>query len=208
MHASLEQLITLRDGEPVDADVRTHVQACARCRSDLESLADMQARISALPVFSAPEEAWSGIEQRMQKTFEARSARHRGLAGLALAAAASVIIAMGVWTLQKTHHPQVESLAMSGAPATSVPQLVSQSRSLENTVLSLNASADHVVISAGTAATVAALEDRIALVDYQINTASVRQGGGPELEQLWQQRVDLLQSLAAVRYAQLASNGI
>ncbi len=63
-------------------------------------------------------------------------------------------------------------------------------------------------ISVGTAATVAALEDRIALVDYQLNSASVQAGGNPELAQLWQQRVDLLQSLAAVRYAQVTNDSI
>lgn len=208
MHASLEQLIALRDGEPLDAAVRSHVQACARCRAQIDNLAGMRARISALPVFNVPEQSWSVILQRMQKTGKPGIRLRRRLTGLALAAAASVIIAIGIWTLQKPRHPQAESLTTSIMLAARVPQLVSQSRSLENTVLSLNASADHLVISAGTAATVAALEDRIALVDYQINSASARRGESPELAQLWQQRVDLLQSLAAVRYAQLASNGI
>ena len=49
--------------------------------------------------------------------------------------------------------------------------------------------------------------DNIALVDDEINNAPVRSGNESILAQLWQKRVDLLQSLAAVRYAQVADSG-
>ena len=59
------------------------------------------------------------------------------------------------------------------------------------------------VVNAGTATTIATLEDRIALVDYRMNL-DVEDPLSPEQSRrLWQQRVDLMDSLVNVRYAQL-----
>ena len=38
MHARIEQLLSLRDGEPVDVAVQTHVAACAQCAKSLAAL--------------------------------------------------------------------------------------------------------------------------------------------------------------------------
>jgi hypothetical protein len=121
---------------------------------------------------------------------------------------ASIVIAVSLAMFPITARWPTEKSSVDGARPVSVSQLVMQSQYLENAVLSLNANTDHMIISAGTAATVAALEDRIALVDYEINHAAIDPDNHGRLPQLWQQRVNLLQSLAAVRYAQVASNNI
>jgi len=104
-------------------------------------------------------------------------------------------------------------MTLTGATGTSttntdISQLQAQSQYLERAVLDLNGNTESMPVSADTATTVAALEDRIALVDYEIGSASARGTGNPDLARLWKQRVDLLQSLAAVRYAQVADRGI
>jgi hypothetical protein len=208
MHASLEQLIALRDGEPVDAAIKAHAHACRECNARIDSLADLRTHLSGLPVFGLPEDAWDAIAARVRKYDEMHAARRRRRGAAGIAIAASVAVAAGVWMFRMPSYHQPETSAAVRPSAASLSQLVDQSRSLEGTVISLNASADHMAISAGTAATVAALEDRIALVDYQINSASAHVSSSPELTQLWQQRVDLLQSLAAVRYAQVANDSI
>ena len=121
---------------------------------------------------------------------------------------ASIVIAVSLVMFPVAPQRPADTVTATGAQPASVSQLVMQSRYLENAVLSLNANTDHMIISAGTAATVAALEDRIALVDYEINHAVVDPRNQDRLPQLWQQRVNLLQSLAAVRYAQVASSNI
>ncbi|HET7921711.1 MAG TPA: hypothetical protein VFM15_03045 [Gammaproteobacteria bacterium] len=208
MHASTEQLIALRDGDIVDAGAQTHVRACTQCAAELNSLVDLRARLGTLPEFALPENAWQAIATRLDRDDSGRGFWRSGLRATAAALVASVVVAVS-WMTYPTasRHSDVATLAES-APQASVPQLMRQSNYLERAVLSLNANADHLVISAGTAATVAALEDRIALLDYEINRASAGQQGRERLSQLWQQRVNLLQSLAAVRYAQVASNSI
>ncbi len=100
------------------------------------------------------------------------------------------------------------TVAGTASPAPDLGQLQAESRYLERAVLDLDGNTEGMAMSADTASTVAALEDRIALVDYQINSAPTQQAGNLDLALLWKQRVDLLQSLAAVRYAQAADRGI
>ncbi len=208
MHASLEQLIALRDGEPVVADVESHVNTCQNCMTGLRHLAGLSEQLSQLPDFKVPDGAWLKITARMQPISRKRFKQNTATVIVAVAAAASIMITVGLMLFRPASRQLPASQVVADTTTRSIAELVNQSRNLEDAVLSLNANADHMVISVGTAATVAALEDRIALVDYQLNSASVQAGGNPELAQLWQQRVDLLQSLAAVRYAQVTNDSI
>ena len=179
MHASPEQLIALRDGDPVDAAARSHVLECAECAAELDTLASLRTRLAGLPGFAVPDAAWQ-----------------------------NVVLAVSFALFRTPQSRPDISVAASSATPASVPTLVRKSRYLEDAVMSLNADTDHMVITAGTATTVAALEDRIALVDYEINHAATSPKTQSRLTQLWQQRVNLLQSLAAVRYAQVANSNI
>ncbi len=209
MHASFEQLSGLRDREPVTAEVAAHVRGCAQCSQALAALSELCAQLCGLPGFAVPAAAW----QRIVTRFEQDPRRVRRMpwlrvTGAGAVAALAVALALFTWHAPppRSTVPVAETGKALAAP--SLPQLIAQSRFLENTVLSMNVAADHMVISAGTAATVAALEDRIALIDYAINQTATQAHAGNELPHLWQQRVELLQSLAAVRYAQVAGDGI
>ena len=208
MHASPEQLIALRDGDPVDAGAQTHVRECADCTTELAALNKLRSGIAALPEFAVPEGAWNTIRQRLEQPDPRTGFRQRGLRMAGGAMVASVVCARAC-VLIRTPPPasSVTVAAVSAGPA-SLSSLVRRSNYLEDAVLSLNADTDHMVITAGTAATVAALEDRIALVDYEINHAATSPHSQNRLPQLWQQRINLLQSLAAVRYAQVANSNI
>jgi hypothetical protein len=208
MHASPEQLIALRDGEPVDASTQMHVHGCAMCGAELQTLAEFREQLSTLPTFALPEGAWESVVTRVTQGGSRSRYRHGGLRAAGVAMVASIVIAVSLAMFPITARWPTEKSSVDGARPVSVSQLVMQSQYLENAVLSLNANTDHMIISAGTAATVAALEDRIALVDYEINHAAIDPDNHGRLPQLWQQRVNLLQSLAAVRYAQVASNNI
>jgi predicted sulfurtransferase len=57
------------------------------------------------------------------------------------------------------------------------------------------------VMRAGTAATIANLEDRIAAIDYQLNDPESQLS--PEDEEIfWRERVRLMKLLVGMRYAQ------
>lgn len=208
MHATTEQLITLRDGEPIGAEVQSHVCDCSECSSALNALVELRRQLATLPEFALPEQAFEKIRQRMTREESSAESRYNWLRAASVAMVASVVVAVTLVMFPQAAQPPATTAISAASPTVSVSQLITQSRYLENAVLSLNSDADHLMISAGTAATVAALEDRIALIDYEINKASVDPRQQSRLSQLWRQRVTLLQSLAAVRYAQVASSNI
>lgn len=208
MHASPEQLIALRDGEPVDAAVQAHTRVCAECAAEFNTLVEMRAMLARLPEFAPPDGAWAAVVARVEHGDSIAGIRPQRLRAASIALVASIVLAVTLTIFPGFPRQPADTTTVGNVASASVPQLVLQSRYLESAVLSLNASTDHMVISAGTAATVAALEDRIALVDYEINHAAVDPRNRNRLPQLWQQRVNLLQSLAAVRYAQAANGTI
>ena len=208
MHASLEQLITLRDEEPVSVEVQQHVRGCNQCAAALNGLLSARERLTALADPLPPADAW----QRIVLAADRSSRRRRWLPvaglGVAASAAAVAVLLMDLHLAQPQARPDLAVVSPISDKPADVNQLMAQSRYLERAVLKLDGHADRMAVSAGTASTIAALEDRIALVDYAINSASGLDDSDPHMAQLWTQRVDLLQSLAAVRYAQVADAGI
>jgi hypothetical protein len=90
---------------------------------------------------------------------------------------------------------------MSTVPVPDARQaLVAESQRLESLLASLPN--EPRLTRAQTALTVADLEDRIQWVDYRLNLASEAGLADEPAERLWRERVDLLNSLVAVRYAQ------
>ena len=209
MHASIEQLIGLRDEEPVAVEVQQHVRGCTQCAAALNGLLAARERVQALADPTPPADAW----QRIVAANERSSRRRRWLPVTAGLAVAATVVGIVVYLGPHATRPADTTLASAsqsvGQPA-DINQLMAQSRYLERAVYRLGGQSDGTAMSAGTASTIAALEDRIALIDYEIGTASraPQTPAGSHVKELWQQRVDLLQSLAAVRYAQTANAGI
>ncbi|MEM9385900.1 MAG: hypothetical protein AAGA68_12615 [Pseudomonadota bacterium] len=67
MHASLQQLLSIRDGAPVDADCLAHVAECRHCQRELEQLECVTRNLRALPDDEAPESAWAEIRARLRQ---------------------------------------------------------------------------------------------------------------------------------------------
>ena len=82
---------------------------------------------------------------------------------------------------------------------TTLQTLMTESQRLENDLRDLPA--EPRVMRAGTAATIADLEDRIAAIDYQLNDPEFQLN--PEEEEIfWRERVRLMKLLVGMRYAQ------
>jgi hypothetical protein len=209
MHASLEQLIGLRDEEPVAAEVQQHVRACGQCAAALNGLLAARERLTTLSDPLPPADAWRRITAASDRSrYRRRWLPAAGLGVAATAAAAALLVVNLHVKPQPVRNDTAAVVSPSGEQPADVNQLMAQSRYLERAVLKLDGPADSMAVSADTASTVAALEDRIAVVDYEINSAAGVDNKDPHMVQLWKQRVNLLQSLAAVRYAQVADAGI
>lgn len=203
MHARLEQLISLRDGAPVAAEAAVHVRECDDCRTEVARLGHWRQRLIDLPAFDAPEGAWQKIAARLDEQ-PVPVRRRYWVPAVGVGLAACLVAGVVLVTLRLQAPPAAPTPRAVASATPMLSQLQSQSRYLEQVMQAMNGGDDQGLTTASTAATVAALEDRIALVDYAINRANTAPKPPTDLTALWQQRVNLMQSLAAVRYAQVS----
>lgn len=197
MHARTDELLSLRDGGPVTAETARHAADCRVCRSKIERLRALRSRLRALPALRPPRSRWDAIAGRAY----ARPGRHRLPAAIAAGMAASLGAVALAWMLREAPAPAGLSAARTEAPAANA-ELMRRSMALESALRAIERQYQPRVVRLGTAGTIADIEDRIALVDYQLNYAADGRLSPSQSEQLWQQRVDLMDSLVQVRYAQ------
>lgn len=206
MHASIEQLLTLRDApEPVDPageGVATHVAGCADCGAELARLQSLHDEMQRLPERSPPGDPWQTIRARACERAARGSTPARVIPWWPVSLAASVTIVALVALLWPASQPQAPVQVAYEQPATSsaTRDLVAESRRLEQLLRSV--SHQPRVVNAGTADTIAQLEDRIALLDYGLSVGAGTRLTADDANALWQQRVDLMNSLVQVRTAQ------
>ncbi len=92
VHLSEETLSELLDGGQVE-DAKAHLSDCEACRDQLAQLAELQARLRALPEIGAPAHLWEAIEARISADPAKRSrGRWPKLAALQLAGMAAVFV--------------------------------------------------------------------------------------------------------------------
>lgn len=209
MHASFEQLLKLRDGRPADATLAAHVRNCAECRAELVQLQTRTDDLRALPDRWAAPDRWSDIRAALAAPAVAGQ-QPRARPGWWLpAACAAVVVAALVLTLDRpvvNNEIDAGTVAQYEAVTQRVPQLVragaliEESQRLEGILAVFPGEAR--VTRAGTALTVADLEDQIQWVDYRLNLSAEAGLDAGQSERLWRERVELLNSLVAVRYAE------
>lgn len=197
MHATVEQLLSLRDGERIDAGLHEHVAGCDECSASLARLESTAKRLRALPGLEPPPAAWQAIERRV--------ARKRRRWPLPVAAAAAVAIAaLALWRAEPVPQSRQPATPAPATAAADVPRPVddlrAESRRLERMLHSLDAHAPRVM-DARTAGAIAGLEDGIAMIDYGLMRGDVADNQASR--QLWNRRVALMNTLVQVRGAQL-----
>jgi hypothetical protein len=210
MHAHTEQLLNLRDGEPIDAQVARHVADCPSCLLELDRLKQMQGQLRSLPARQAPMAAWENIQANVEQQ-SAAGAQWR-LAPVAAAAGLVALVSLVALRfvgggqpyetprvkLQEQPVPTVvETPPLSAA---TVEQLVQQSRQLEDVLRNLPEPPR--VERAALAATTDIIEQRIQWLDFQLSFEPEAQLSKEQTRRLWHERVDLMDSLVKVRYAQ------
>jgi len=200
MHARLDELLSLRDGAPVDARVRAHVDACAECAAELARAESLQESLRALaPVPDAAADGWAEVQSRLAA---ARAKRSLPARAAPYAAAASVVALALFAALRWTEAPAPE--ASNPAPlivldTESLDQLRSRSQELEALLAALPERP--AVARAGTSVPIESLEAQVQWLDHQLTLAGAA-GQATETEQLWRDRVEAMNSLVQLRYVE------
>ncbi len=208
MHASIEQLLDLRDaqrqdGQTGDPELRAHVDGCSVCRTELSRLNDLREHMRSLPEIKPPAGRWQAIAQAPSKS--ASSWRQP----LAWAIAASLLVV--VWLAgnlsgrdaieNRVVAPtgDVEPASLAVKRDDDVNALIDRSRRLGMLLQSLPGRPE--VVRAGTDNTIASLENSLAWVNYTLNQPDTALTSG-EARELWRSKVNLMDSLVKVRYTE------
>jgi len=237
MHPSTEDLLSVRDGEPLDAVTSNVIAADAAHEREIERMRQVRHALGQLPELAPPDGMWQRIAAVERATRERSNVWPRRVAGLGVAAAVAALAVVLIATpsrqrggLEPATAPQAAPL-LTDAPAettraiadtappfdldrpfvgarvvpTSYPALVQESARLDRMLRRL--SYQRPLMSGETATTIAGLEDRIALIDEQLTYSSARGVPQPERTALWGERVELMNALVHVRYAQAQPTG-
>ena len=223
MHASVEQLLNLRNTGAEAAEVVSHVAACEACQAELGRLCVVQFGLQQLPDFQVPEGSWEIISQANNSS--AQGAGRPPLngwfwvgslaAGLAVAVVVFGLLAQAPGEsgqpMQADIRGTTPTLASQSASARvasasdqqDLSSLMAQSRQLEWALSAMPAGPQ--VVSANTAGTISVLEDRVAMIDYRLSMTQDPDLSSEQELKLWKERVGLMNSLVQVRYAQAQS---
>jgi hypothetical protein len=177
------------------------------CALTAEEQTALQKGLSQLADTMPPRAVWHRIREQaeaegllQQTVMQRRSTWYAGF-GVAAAALLAAVMLPGTIQAPTEQNTNVSPVVMTDTPVklTALQTLMVQSRQLESELRSLPD--EPRVMRAGTVATISDLEDRIAAIDYQLNDPTLRMT--PEDRELfWRERVRLMKSLLALRYAQ------
>ncbi len=177
---------------------------CALTADERDALRD---GLLGLPQTMPPRAVWHRIREQAQaegliRTPVARRPSTWYLGGsLAAAILVAVLVVPRMPGSEPEVYPTIPATVGSRSPIrlNTLQTLMTESRELESNLRDLPAQPR--VMRAGTAATIASLEDRIAAIDYQLNDTESRLS--PEDEEIfWRERVRLMKLLVGMRYAQ------
>ena len=204
MHARIDDLLSLRDGEPVDVAVRSHVESCGGCAATRASLETVRRRMAALPHVDARADGWTRLRARIQSG-QSLAPRRRGGGLVAIAASCAMLGVLAVALLKET---APESPALAGAPdegtlpqtLDAIEELRDRSRVLEEVLAALPARP--AVERAGTAVPIDTLQDQVQWVDHQLSLTAAAQASPDLRERLWRERVEIMNTLVQLRYVE------
>lgn len=204
MHASVTQLLSHRDREPLLVHTATHIDECSECRENVEKLSQVRAQMRALPAFDPPEQTWSAIRPRVQV-----SAPARRTSSFATAAIIGAVAVLPLLFLVHKENTRIRARVAANAALTqqdgTTDVLVSRSQQLEQTLRTLPQRPS--VERAATSVAIDALQERIQLLDSQLLYSTETGMDEQQRQSLWTERVQLLGSLVNVRYAEAARAG-
>jgi hypothetical protein len=217
MRPRTEDLLAIRDGEPLDAHAFAVIETSPMYAREVERLRDVRSALQALPAFEPPPGVFARVLEAKEAGGVRRSRWLRVAAGAGVAAAVAtatlVYVANTGGGLQgpaaTTPTLVVDNTRSTPAYATAVPvsyvPLAEESARLERILAALPAR--RPLMTGATASTIAGLEDRIAFVDEQLSYGAADRLPARQRVALWSDRVELMNALVNVRLAEAQSSG-
>lgn len=201
-HLTMEQLVALREPrtEPGTHAAREHLESCPACRAELDRLHQRIARLRALPTLRPARDRFAAVRTQLVADRRKRQARWAGLGGLALAA--SVALFMVVQPAPDVRSPDESALSNE------LLETITRSQQLERALVAIDP--ENRVLDSRTAAITGRLEDRLQLVDRDLQAAGLMDQEVRLHEQLrlWRERVGLLDALVDVHVTRASYAGL
>lgn len=200
MHPTVDQLLNSTSAAR-DADVFSHLEHCSRCRRELDVYHATTQRLRALPQLEPDSAAWSAVKSGLKRHSSAPAWKR---ASLSIAASVAVLtIVVAYFAGQKDPIPPEASVAAEPDTTDELVALIEHSRQLDLMLQELpnRPRVERVAM----AATLDSFEDRIQWLDAQLTHGAVPAQDEQRIRTLWRERVELMDSLVKVRYAQAGS---
>jgi hypothetical protein len=152
-------------------------------------------RLAALAAFDPPADGWTAVlAVRRQRESRMTMRWPAALAAVVLAAA----LGLGWWLQSAQRELTNAALPAPTAYALASDVIRAQNERLEWMLATLP---EPHAMRGSTAFTLAEIEDRLALLDDRLSRVTLEPNAPERAERLWQERVDLMNSLVQVRYA-------
>ncbi len=201
-HLTIDQLLALREAgsEPGSHAAHTHLEGCQTCQAELDRLHQRVARLKALPALRPARDQFPAVRARLMAERRRRQLRWAGVGGVAMAASVALFLVF-------TPAEPVGNVPVQ-AYTNELAETMSRSQQLEQALLALDPEAR--LLDGRTAAIAGRIEDRIHLVDRDLQAADLldRQVRGREQLRLWRERVGLLDALVDVHVTRASYAGL
>jgi hypothetical protein len=201
MHVRIDQLLSIRDGEPVEASVRAHVESCRECSDAVQRLRGIRVRLAALPDAESNPAAWQSVQRRLAA--RERPPRRRAPVARAVAAASIAALAL-IATLYRGGGDATRAAGPVAIPppstSTAVTSLLDRSLELEQALAAMPSRP--AVERAETSIPIDALQARVQWIDHQLSLADAEGAPAVDAERLWRERVEVMSSLVRLRYVE------
>jgi predicted nucleic acid-binding protein len=200
MHAKFEELLSIRDSTPVAAATTEHFSGCCHCQRVLERLHSLKNELGDLPQYAPPPRVWLGILEDLERPEVNRP--NRGWLMATATALSTAVVALAIIAplhVRDSHQP-------ADGDEQTLGTLVTRSQRLEEILQNLPRRP--TVQRAATSAAIEDLQSRIQVLDLQLTEVADAADDRARINQLWSARVQLLNSLVYVRYAESFREGI
>lgn len=191
MHADFHELSDVAAGR---REASGHVRACGECRARLVEVKAVQAGLRALDPLAPPAAGWAGARSRLERRAEIKAQKPTPLAY----AMAASLLAVAFAAMLFVHQPRGSVEPGAAAAPAPLDGLLAENARLEAYLADLP---QRRTTRVGTAYTVAAIEDRLAVVDDRITAVALEPNAPEVAEDLWRERLTLMNSLVRVQYA-------
>jgi hypothetical protein len=168
--------------------------------SRVHELLNVPGRLRALPLVASDPGGWQAVQQKLARQVR-RTQRRAHVARFAAAASLAALgFFAGLKVLETRPADQLATSVASVAAGDSVAKLRARSQALEELLAAMPSRP--AVERADTSLPIETLEAQVQWLDHQLSIAGAAREPAPDAEQLWRDRVEVMNSLVELRYVE------